>query len=102
MNNDYIFLFANTDSQTHEYYFEIVNNENIHIVRPKKAFKIKSGKKRKEVVILETQKMLNNDSEIDIPISLHIRAYSVNDDANISVDRKTVFVYPNADAFIGK
>jgi polyferredoxin len=39
VQNDYIFMFANTDSKAHTYYFEVVGNDKITIVRPKDKFK---------------------------------------------------------------
>jgi len=97
VENDYLFLFANTDSKKHKYFFEIVNNDKIKIVRPKEPFHIGAGKKKKKVVILETDVQLANDSRKDVPIPITIRAYAVDDKEKIVVERKTVFVYPRID-----
>jgi len=97
VENDYIFLFANTDSKPHKYYFEILNNDKIEIIRPKEPFKLGAGKKKKKVVILQTKEKLANDARKDVPIPITIRAYAVDDKEKIVVDRNTVFVYPRVD-----
>lgn len=97
VENDYLFLFANTDSKKHTYTFEIVGNDKIEIERPKEPFELAAGQKRKKVVVLKTSHMLANDMRKDVPIPLEIRAYAVDDKENITVERDTVFVYPRAD-----
>ncbi|MGW8168532.1 MAG: cytochrome c oxidase accessory protein CcoG [Sulfurovaceae bacterium] len=97
VENDYIFLFTNTDSKPHSYYFEIVGNDDIKIVRPKEPFRIGAGQKKKVVVVLETHEELADDARRDVPIPLKIRAYAVDDKKNIVVDRESVFVYPRKD-----
>ena len=97
VENDYIFLFANTDSKPHKYYFEIVDNDKIKIQRPREPFSIAAGKKKKKVVVLTTSAKLADDARKDVPIPLTIRAYAVDDKKKIVVDRKTVFVYPRSD-----
>jgi len=96
VQNDYIFLFQNTDSKEHTYYFEVLNPD-IKVIRPLEPFKLAAGKKKKKVVILETDKMLANDARKDTPLPLHIRAYAIDDKEKIVVDRKSVFVYPRSD-----
>jgi len=97
VQNDYLFLFQNTDSKEHEYFFEIVDNDKIEIIKPKKAFKLGAGKKRKKVVILQTKEKLANETRKDVPIPVTIRAYAVDDKKKIMVERKTVFIYPRID-----
>jgi cytochrome c oxidase accessory protein FixG len=97
IQNDYLFLFTNTDSKAHKYFFEIVGNDDIKIVRPRESFKLSAGKKKKKVVVLETSKELANDKRKDVPIPVTIRAYAEDDKEKISVIRKTVFVYPRID-----
>ncbi len=97
VQNSYLFLFTNTDSKAHTYFFEIVGNDRIKIVRPKDAFKIGAGKKKKKVVIFETNAQLADDARKDVPIPVTIKAYAIDDKEKIVVDRKTVFVYPRSD-----
>ncbi|MDQ1324963.1 MAG: hypothetical protein QG564_86, partial [Campylobacterota bacterium] len=97
VENDYLFLFANTDSKKHTYTFEIVGNDKIEIERPKEAFELAAGQKRKKVVVLKTSHMLANDMRKDVPVPVKIKAYAVDDKENIVVERETVFVYPRAD-----
>jgi len=97
VENDYLFLFTNTDSKEHKYFFEIVDNKDIKIIRPKKSFKLGAGKKKKKVVVMQTSKELANDKRKDIPIPITIRAYAEDNKELITVLRKTVFVYPRID-----
>ncbi|HHO41906.1 MAG TPA: cytochrome c oxidase accessory protein CcoG [Epsilonproteobacteria bacterium] len=97
VENDYLFLFANTDSKEHTYFFEVVDNDDIKIKRPSEPFKIGAGQKKKTVVVLQTHAKLANDERKDVPLPITIRAYAVDDPENIVVERKTVFVYPRVD-----
>ncbi|MBD3808559.1 MAG: cytochrome c oxidase accessory protein CcoG, partial [Epsilonproteobacteria bacterium] len=97
VENDYIFLFANTDSKAHTYYFEVVGNKDLKIIRPTEPFKIGAGKKKKSVVVIETNKVLVNDATKDTPLPIKIKAYAVDDKKNIVVERDTVFTYPRID-----
>ena len=97
VQNDYIFMFANTDSKDHTYYFEIVGNDKITINRPSEAFKLGAGQKKKKVVILETKEQLANNTRKDVPIPIAIRAYAVDEKEKIMVEREQVFFYPRAD-----
>ena len=97
VQNDYIFMFANTDRKDHTYYFEIVGNDKITIKRPAEPFKLGAGKKKKKVVVLETKEELAHNTRKDVPIPLLIRAYATDDREKIVVDRETVFFYPRAD-----
>jgi len=97
VQNDYIFMFANTDSKAHTYAFEVVGNDKIKIVRPKSEFKIGAGKKKKKVVILEASEALADTSRKDVPIPVTVRAYAVDEKEKIVVDRQLVFMYPKAD-----
>ena len=97
VENDYLFLFTNTDSVKHTYTFEIVNNDKVEIIRPKEPFTIAGGKKRKKVVIFRTKEKLADNARKDVPIPLTIRAYATDDKEKIVVQRETVFVYPRSD-----
>jgi cytochrome c oxidase accessory protein FixG len=97
VQNDYIFMFANTDSKEHTYYFEVVGNDKITIKRPDEPFKLAAGAKKKKVVVLETKEELVHNTRKDVPIPVLIRAYAVDDKEKIVVDRETVFFYPRAD-----
>ncbi len=99
VENDYVFLFANTDSKKHTYYFEIEGDlgKKLEIVRPKEHFSIAPGKKRKKVVVLRTHEKLADSTRKDVPIPVTIKAYAEDDKEKIVVERHTVFVYPRAD-----
>ncbi len=97
VNNAYIFLFQNTDRKDHTYYFEVEGHPDIHILRPKKPFKLGAGKKAQKVVVLSTTKVLVKNDRKDTPIPITIKAYAVDDPKNIVVKRHTTFVYPRYD-----
>ncbi len=97
VQNDYIFMFANTDSEDHTYYFEIVGNDKITIKRPSEPFELGAGQKKKKVVILETKEQLANNARKDVPVPILIRAYATDNKEKIMVEREQVFFYPRAD-----
>jgi len=97
VQNDYIFMFANTDRKEHTYYFEIAGNDKIKIKRPSEPFKIGAGKKKKKVVVLEVSEALGNNAHKDTPIPVKIIAYAMDDKEKIIIDRQAVFMYPSID-----
>ncbi len=97
VTNSYIFLFQNTDSKDHTYYFEVVGNSDIKIQRPKEPFDLKAGGKSKEIVVLYTTKDLVIDYKKDTPMPITIKAYAVDNREKITVQRETTFVYPRYD-----
>lgn len=91
VENVYTFLFQNTDSKDHMYYFEVSNKE-INIDKPSEPFLLKAGEKIKKVVILSSvPKELKIEGE-DLPIL--IKAYALDSKEKITVDRHTIFIYP--------
>ncbi|ELM6780577.1 cytochrome c oxidase accessory protein CcoG, partial [Campylobacter upsaliensis] len=104
ITNAYTFLFQNTDSKPHEYYFEatLEGVENgVKILRPTKPFKLEAGAKDKKIIVLEALKELANDNQKDTIFSLKIKAYAL-DDPNIVVYRESIFVYPKSTLLKGK
>lgn len=96
ISNAYTFLFQNTDSKPHEYYFTANLegiNDGIEIIRPNKPFKLKAGEQVKKIVVIKATKNLANNDKKDIIFPLHIKAYA-KDNEKISVFRKSIFVYP--------
>ena len=98
VQNDYLFLFQNTDSKEHTYTFEIINNDKIRIVRPKNPIKIGPGYKAKEVVILETSDQLAQSHDKDVSIPLKIKAYAIDEPERIVIERDLIFTYPRLEA----
>jgi cytochrome c oxidase accessory protein FixG len=99
VRNTYVFLFQNTQNKKHKFYFKVVNNKDIEIVRPKHPFTVIPGKKVKKVVILETKKVLAKNMQKDVPIPIRIKAYAVDDPKKIVVYRDTIFVFPRWDIY---
>ncbi len=97
VQNDYIFLFQNTDNKAHNYYFDIEGNDKIKIVRPKESFHLGAGKKKKKVVIFQTNEILVKNTQKDVPLPITIKAYAEDDPKRIVVFRKTIFGFPRID-----
>ena len=98
--NSYTFLFQNTDNKDHKYYFQIDNNSDIKIERPKEPFKVMAGKKTQKIVILSTNKVLSKDNTKDTLFPIKITAYAVDQKDKIIVHRKTIFAYPRYDVLL--
>jgi cytochrome c oxidase accessory protein FixG len=100
--NTYVFLFQNTDSKDHKYYFEVLDNEGITIEKPKESFTLKARKKAKKIVKLVTNRVLVKNEKKDTPMTIKIRAFATDEPEKIQVFRDTVFVYPRFDLVDGK
>lgn len=91
VENVYTFLFQNTDSKDHTYYFD-VSNSDIKIEKPSEPFLLKAGEKMKKVVILvSVPKELKVEGE-DLPIT--VKAYATDAKDKIVVERHSIFIYP--------
>jgi cytochrome c oxidase accessory protein FixG len=97
VDNLYTFLFQNTDSKDHTYFFEVTGADGIEIRRPKEPFKLIAGKKVKKIVTLSTNQILVKDATKDTPIPIIIKAYAVDNKEKIVVFRESTFVYPRLD-----
>jgi len=91
VENAYTFLFQNTDSKDHEYYFEVSNKE-ITIDRPSEPFMLKAGEKVKKIVLLNSvAKTIKEEGEA---LPIEIKAFALDEKERIVVMRKTVFFFP--------
>jgi len=91
VENAYTFLFQNTDSKDHEYYFE-VSHKDITIDRPSEPFLLKAGEKVKKIVLLNSvPKTIKEEGEA---LSVEIKAFALDEKERIVVLRKTVFFFP--------
>ena len=93
VENHYTMLFQNTSNVAHTYYFKVLDNPNIIIKKPTEPFKINPHQVAKKRVFLITKSNLAQSSTKDTIIPIKIMAYSV-DDANISIIKESIFVYP--------
>ncbi len=96
VSNNFLLLFQNTDSKTHTYALEIVDNKDI-VIKRFKPFKLSPKKMAKKVIILQTDKLLVNNNTKDTPITVTLRAYAVDEPERVQVLRKAVFIFPRAD-----
>ena len=94
IQNAYTFLFQNTDSKDHKYYFE-VEHKDISIKKPSVPFVLQAGSKLKKIVILQAQKNLSTQQEEDTLLDITIKAYAVDNKEKIVVKRETTFIYPS-------
>jgi len=94
VENAYIFLFQNTDSKDHKYYFEVIN-DGISIKKPSHPFTLRAGAKMKKVVILDANKNLSKHPKKDTILNINIKAFAIDNKEKIIVDRDTTFVYPS-------
>ncbi|MDF1883416.1 cytochrome c oxidase accessory protein CcoG [Sulfurimonas sp. SAG-AH-194-C21] len=102
VNNSYVFLLQNTQTEAMQFYFEVLAPEGmegkITIVRPTKSFKAQPGVKKKKIVTLSTTDILVKNPIKDSVIPITIHAYAFDKDGKkskkISVLRKSSFIYP--------
>jgi len=94
IQNAYTFLFQNTDSEDHKYYFTI-EHEGLSIKKPAKPFMLKAGSKLKKIVIIKADKNLSIHQEEDTLLDITIKAYAVDNEKKIMVKRETTFIYPS-------
>ena len=101
VDNAYEFLLQNTQNEKMKYYFEVILPKDIkgrlEIVKPKEAFSVTPGVKRKKIVVLRTYDMLAEDARHDTIIPITIRAYAIGHEDKIIVFRDSTFTYPRAD-----
>jgi cytochrome c oxidase accessory protein FixG len=95
IENAYTFLFQNTDSKEHEYYFEVLNND-IKIILPKEPFNLRSGEKSKKIVILNAKMDSSLKENEGKPQHVKIRAYAIDDKERIFTEKEIMFFYPKA------
>lgn len=96
VENVYTFLFQNTDSKDHTYYFELSNGD-IKIQKPTEPFLLNAGAKMKKVVILSSIPNVIKEEGEDLPII--VKAYATDAKEKIIVTRKTIFIYPKKSDF---
>jgi cytochrome c oxidase accessory protein FixG len=94
VENAYEFLFENTDSKKHDFYFEVLNDPSVKIVKPDHAFDLGAGKMVKKVVVLSTDNLASAKEHEDTITHLKVRAYAVDDNKTIFVFREAVFILP--------
>lgn len=97
VENAYTFLFQNTDSKDHTYYFEVLD-DGFDVKKPSKPFTLKAGQKTKEVVIITSDTTLAPNQKENTPVPIKIKAYATDAKETIVVLRDTIFIYPSKDA----
>jgi cytochrome c oxidase accessory protein FixG len=110
--NVYNFLFENTESDKHTYYFEVrklskdsagnnvyIKDENFEVLKPKGPFSIKSRKSRKKAVLIRAKQYKSKDDGSRLVEPIQIYAYATDAGERIHIVRKTTFVYPSQENY---
>ena len=101
VDNAYEFLMQNTQNDKMDFYFEVILPKDVkgkvEIFKPKEAFDITPGVKKKKIVVLRTYDALVEDGRHDTIIPITIRAYALGHEDKIVVFRESTFTYPRAD-----
>jgi len=108
VDNAYEFLLQNTQNEKMKFYFEVIPDIKIDgkitISKPRKAFSVTPGIKKKKIVLLSARDLLINDPRHDTIIPITIHAYALDKSGKpskkISVLRKATFVFPRADRLV--
>ncbi|MDR3178329.1 MAG: cytochrome c oxidase accessory protein CcoG [Campylobacteraceae bacterium] len=93
IENAYTFLFQNTDSKEHEYYFEVLNSD-INIILPKEPVKLRPNERSKKIVVLNTKIGSSLKMNGGNPQLIKIHAYAIDDKERIFTQKEIVFFYP--------
>lgn len=99
IENTYIFLFENTDSEDHTYTFEVINDKNIKILRPSEPFKIRAGHSKKKPVIIGTDVLETRPDGNSFSKEIQLKIYATDDKDRVVIYRSTNFFYPSKKAF---
>jgi cytochrome c oxidase accessory protein FixG len=98
VENNYTFLFQNTQRKNYTYAIEILGQYKDKIkIKKFKPFKLSAGKLRKKVIKLFTNELLIDNPRKNTPITIQIRAYAIEEPIKISVTRDAVFIFPRSD-----
>ncbi|OOC31360.1 hypothetical protein BZK24_08395, partial [Helicobacter pylori] len=102
VDNDYVFLFHNTDNKDHEFYFKILGQKDIHIKKPLNPIAIKAGRSKNMVVNINQTFTRNPTTEYTYPngngnyysggssIPIQLKFNSVNDAKNLLQQAATI------------
>ncbi|AFL67454.1 cytochrome c oxidase accessory protein CcoG [Sulfurospirillum barnesii] len=91
VENVYTFLFQNTEAKDHSYYFELSHPE-LKIEKPTEPFLLKAGEKIKKIVIISAPAKVFKEENENLPVI--VKAFALEDKEKITVERKTIFIYP--------
>jgi cytochrome c oxidase accessory protein FixG len=94
VENHYVILITNIDSEPHEFALEVTDLPGVAITRPKEPFRILPDSRVRKVVIVSTDQMLVNDPDRNTSLPMHIRAYALDGPEQIQTLKPTVFMFP--------
>ena len=101
VDNAYVFLLQNTQNEKMDFYFEVIEPDNIkgkiEIVKPSEPFSVVPDVKKKKIIVLRTYDKLADDPRHDTIIPIKIRAYAIGHEDKIFALRESTFAFPRAD-----
>lgn len=97
VKNAYTILIQNTQNEAHDFFIEVLDNDKIKVEQPSRPFTVKPGVKTKKTLVLYTTESLVQDERHDTILEVMLRAYAVDANDTISVQRDIRFTYPKAD-----
>lgn len=98
VQNNFVLLFQNTEPKKHTYKLEVIGKyAGKFEIKRFDSVTLSRGKLAKKVIVLSTKERIVDDATKDTPVTVQLRAYSVEEPERISVIRDAVFVYPRSD-----
>lgn len=97
VTNAYTILIQNTQNKEHDFFIEVLDNDKIKVEQPSRPFTVKPGVKTKKTLVLYTTEPLAEDERQDTILEVMLRAYAVDANDTITVQRDIRFTYPKAD-----
>lgn len=95
VSNNYILTIHNTSKKDYTYNIKVIDDVNFRVKRYK-PIKIKSKKRIRTVLILETKKRLFLSDKKDTALKIKIQAYA-KEDETINLEKEISFIYPRND-----
>jgi len=95
VSNNYLITLHNTSKKDYTYNIKVLDTENFRVKRFK-PIKIKSMKRVRKVLILETKKRLFLSDKKDTAFKIKILGFA-QEDKNINLEKEVSFIYPRSD-----
>lgn len=98
VTNSFVLLFQNTQKESYTYQLEVIGTYKDKIALKRfEPFKLSHGKLAKKVIQLYTNQILVDDARHDVPLTVTLKAYAIEDPMKVFVIRNAVFIYPRSD-----
>jgi len=100
VENRYTILIQNSQNEEHKFYLHVEGNDKIKIAQPSHPFTLKAGEQKKKSLVLYTTEMLAEDMRKDTMMQLTLKAYALDTNDTIKVNRDIRFTYPREDIIL--